>query len=135
MILYMNKIQWLPSLSLVNFPIIYPLCIPFSGSHSFYWKPLISMETSACSWNYSFWWNSSFSKPLPVWKTIPFSGRQSFWWKPLLLLQTIPFSGNHSFQWKPFLLVEAIPFSRIHSFQWKPFRLLEAIPFSKSHTF
>ena len=64
--------------------------ITFNGSHSFYWKPLVSMETSACSWNYSFWWNSSFSKPLPVVEN------HSFKLKTIILVEAIAFSENHS---------------------------------------
>ena len=74
--------------------------IPFSRSHSFYWKLFIFMETIASS------------------------GRHSNQWKPFIFVETIPF------YWKSFLVVEAIPFIGSHSFYFfsgKPFFLVEII--------
>ena len=78
--------------------------IPFSGSHSFQWKPFVFVEA------------------------ISFDGSRFIQWKPFLLVEAIPFSeniscnenitsnGSHSIQWKSLVLVETIRFSGNHSF-------------------
>ena len=54
--------------------------IPFSGSHSIYWKPLLLVETN------------SFKDLISFSESISCSENNAF-------------SGSHSFQWNPFLVV------------------------------